>query len=136
LKLRCLKWARMTHLDIWNINYDQKKGWESNWQFDSWPLKVENRLDFLVCKQCAICHWKDLDSLDSHLNPLKSLGVHQLGPFPEGCSLLFRKKEFKFPWKKMCLKFCLIIIFAYEFWFKYFHLQSCSSPRNLSKDNS
>jgi hypothetical protein len=31
LKLRCLKWACMTHLDIWNTSYDQKKGWESNW---------------------------------------------------------------------------------------------------------
>jgi len=31
LKRRCLKWARMTHLDIWNTSYGQKKGWESNW---------------------------------------------------------------------------------------------------------
>jgi hypothetical protein len=35
LKLRCLKWAHMTHLDIWNTSYGQKKGLESNWQFDS-----------------------------------------------------------------------------------------------------
>jgi len=26
LKLRCLKWARMTHLNIWNTSYGQKKG--------------------------------------------------------------------------------------------------------------
>jgi len=26
LKRRCLKWARMTHLDIWNTSYGQKKG--------------------------------------------------------------------------------------------------------------
>jgi hypothetical protein len=38
LKLKCLKWARITHLDIWNTSYDQKKSWESNWQFDSRPL--------------------------------------------------------------------------------------------------
>jgi len=31
LKRGCLKWARMTHLDIWNTSYGQKKGWESNW---------------------------------------------------------------------------------------------------------
>jgi hypothetical protein len=37
LKLRCLKWARMTHLDIWKTSYGQKKGPESNWQFDSRP---------------------------------------------------------------------------------------------------
>jgi hypothetical protein len=38
LKRRCLKWARITHLDIWNTSYDQKKGRESNWQFDSRPI--------------------------------------------------------------------------------------------------
>jgi hypothetical protein len=26
LELRCLKWACMTHLDIWNTSYGQKKG--------------------------------------------------------------------------------------------------------------
>jgi len=50
LKHRCLKWARMTRLDIWNTNYSKKKGLELNWQFDSWPLKVKNRPDFLVCR--------------------------------------------------------------------------------------
>jgi hypothetical protein len=30
LKFKCLKWAHIAHLDIWNANYDQKKGWESN----------------------------------------------------------------------------------------------------------
>jgi len=50
LELRCLKWARMTHLDIWNTSYGQKKGRESNWQFDFWSLKVWNRPDFLVCR--------------------------------------------------------------------------------------
>jgi hypothetical protein len=29
LKLRCLKWARMTHLEIQNTSYGQKKGRES-----------------------------------------------------------------------------------------------------------
>ncbi len=29
LKWRCLKWVCITHLDIWNTSYDQKKGWES-----------------------------------------------------------------------------------------------------------
>jgi hypothetical protein len=53
LKRRCLKWARIAHLDIWNTNYGQKKGRESNWQFDSWPLKVKNQPDFLACRWCA-----------------------------------------------------------------------------------
>jgi len=31
LERKCLKWARMTHLDILNTSYGQKKGWELNW---------------------------------------------------------------------------------------------------------
>jgi len=61
LKLRCLKWARIAHLDIWNTSYGQKKGRESNWQFDSRPLKVENHLDFLACRWRATYRWKVLD---------------------------------------------------------------------------
>jgi len=61
LKCKCLKWAHITYLDIWNISYGQKKGRESNWQFDSWPLKVKNRLDFRACRWRATYHWKDLD---------------------------------------------------------------------------
>jgi hypothetical protein len=51
----------MTHLDIQNTNYGQKKGEESNWQFDSWPLKVGNRPEFLVCMWHATYFWKALD---------------------------------------------------------------------------
>ncbi len=53
LKCRCQKWARITHLDIWITSYGQKKGHESNWQFDSPPLKVGNQPDFVVCRWCA-----------------------------------------------------------------------------------
>jgi hypothetical protein len=48
LKRRCLKWARIAHLDILNTSYGQKKGQESNCQFDSRPEKVENRPNLLV----------------------------------------------------------------------------------------
>jgi len=48
LEHRCLKWARIAHLDIWNTSYGQKKGRESNCQFDSRPQKVENRPDLLA----------------------------------------------------------------------------------------
>jgi hypothetical protein len=44
-KCRCPKWPRMSHLDICSSSYGQKKGWESNWQFDSRPQKVGNRPD-------------------------------------------------------------------------------------------
>jgi hypothetical protein len=50
LKCRCLKWVHITHLDIWNTSYGPKKGRESNWHFDSRPLKVKNWPDFLGCR--------------------------------------------------------------------------------------
>jgi hypothetical protein len=61
LELKYLKWARMIHLNIWNTNYGQKKGRESNCQFDSQPLKVGNRPNFLVCRLRATCRWKALN---------------------------------------------------------------------------
>jgi len=51
LKCKCRKWPRMSHLDICSTSYGQKKGWESNWQFDSWPLKVGNWPDSDVCRR-------------------------------------------------------------------------------------
>jgi hypothetical protein len=56
LELRCLKWARIAHLDIWNTSYGQKKGWESNCQFDSRPKKVGNWPNLN-----ATYRWKALD---------------------------------------------------------------------------
>jgi hypothetical protein len=53
LTRKCLKWARIAHLDTCNTSYGQKNGRESNWQFDSWPLKVRNRPNFLARRQCA-----------------------------------------------------------------------------------
>jgi len=61
LKRRCLKWARIAHSDIWNTSYGQKKGRESNCQFDSRPQKVGNRLDLLRCRGRATYRWKALD---------------------------------------------------------------------------
>jgi hypothetical protein len=49
-KCRCRTWARMSHLDIYSTCYGKKKGRESNWQFDSWPLKVKNRPDLGACR--------------------------------------------------------------------------------------
>ncbi len=53
LKCKCPKWPRMSHLDIYSTSYGQKKGWESNWQFDSRPLKVGNRPDPGVCRESS-----------------------------------------------------------------------------------
>jgi hypothetical protein len=48
------KMACMTQLDTSNTSYGQKKGRESKWQFDSWPLKVRNRPNFLAFRWRAI----------------------------------------------------------------------------------
>jgi hypothetical protein len=61
LKRRYRKWPRIGHLDIFNPSYGQKKGRESNWQFDSRPLKVRNRSLPDIRFEGAIRRWKDLD---------------------------------------------------------------------------
>jgi hypothetical protein len=61
LKFRCPKWPHMSHLDIFSTSYGRKKGRESNWQFDSWPLKVKTRPDSGVCRWSATHHWKALE---------------------------------------------------------------------------
>ncbi len=61
LKCRCPKWPRMNHLDICSPSYGQKKGRESNWQFDSRPLKVRNRPLPNVGRRSAIKHQKALE---------------------------------------------------------------------------
>jgi hypothetical protein len=61
LKFRCRKWACMGHLDIFSTSYDEKKGRESNWQFDSWPPKVRIQPNRSVSKWSLTHHWKALD---------------------------------------------------------------------------
>jgi hypothetical protein len=77
LKRRCLKWARITHLDIWNLSYDQKKGKKSNWQFDSRSLKVKNRPNFLAYGWRAAYRWKDLNESYNFASELITIeGLH------------------------------------------------------------
>ncbi len=73
---KCLKWARMTHLDTWNTNYGQKKGRELNWQFDFRPLKIENYPNVFSYRWCATYHWKDFEkgyNFSSNLISIKGL---------------------------------------------------------------
>jgi hypothetical protein len=78
LKLRCLKLARITHLDFWNTSYGQKKGRGSNWQFDSRPLKVRNRPNLLACRWHATYRWKDLDEgYNFALDCISIRGMHE-----------------------------------------------------------
>jgi hypothetical protein len=62
LKRRYRKWPRIGHLNICSPSYGQKKGRESNWQFDSRPLKVGNRPLPELRIESAIRPWKDLDA--------------------------------------------------------------------------
>jgi hypothetical protein len=65
LKCRCLKWAQLAHLDIWNTSYGQKKARESNSResasFHSRPIKVGNQPEILGCRERATYRWKGLD---------------------------------------------------------------------------
>jgi hypothetical protein len=61
LKSRCRKWLRMSHSDICSTSYRWKKGRESNWQFDSRPLKVENWPNPGAFRWSATRHWKALE---------------------------------------------------------------------------
>jgi hypothetical protein len=55
LKRGCFKWVRMTHLDIWNTSYGQKKGRETIWLSTT---KSQELLDFLLSKWHATYRWK------------------------------------------------------------------------------
>jgi hypothetical protein len=61
LKCRCPKWSRMSQLDICSTSYGRKKGQESNWQFDSRPLKVRNWPDSGACRWSVRHRWKALE---------------------------------------------------------------------------
>jgi len=55
------KMASIAHLDICSPSYGQKKGRESNCQFDSRPLKVRNRPFLDVALKSATWRWKAFD---------------------------------------------------------------------------
>jgi hypothetical protein len=77
LKCRCLYWPRIGHLDICSPSYGQKKGRESNWQFDSRPLKVGNRPLPDVCSASATWRWKALEesyNFGWNLVPIRARG--------------------------------------------------------------
>jgi hypothetical protein len=64
----------MGHLDICSTSYVQKKDWESNWQFNSQPLKVGNRPDPGVCGGSATHRWKALKESYKFASDLVSIG--------------------------------------------------------------
>jgi len=57
LKCRCPKWP----FSICSPSYGQKKGWESNYQFDSQSLKVKNRPLPDITSRSVTRRWKVFD---------------------------------------------------------------------------
>jgi len=83
LKRRYRKWPCIGNSDIYSPSYGQKTGRESNWQFDSWPLKVRNRPLPDVALKSAIWSWKAIDesyNIDLGLVPIRVRG-EELWPF-------------------------------------------------------
>jgi hypothetical protein len=83
LKRRYRKCPRIGHLDICSPSYGQKKGRESNWQFDSRPLKVGNRPPLDIRFECATWRWKDLDEGYNFCSDLVAIRLwsRELWPF-------------------------------------------------------
>jgi hypothetical protein len=74
LKCTCPKWPRMNHLNICSPSYGQKKGQESNWQFDSRTLKVGNRPLLNVFRRSATWRWKVLKESYNFRSDLTPIG--------------------------------------------------------------
>jgi hypothetical protein len=101
------KCARILDLDICSPSYGQKKGRESNWQFDSRPLKVGNRPAPDVRFGSAIRRWKDLDECynfgsdlvairgrGEELCPPKVPGVHNQDTWVDFGTPTYESREF------------------------------------------
>ncbi len=74
LEHRCLKGACMTHLDISNTSYGQKKGWESNWLPTT---KSRESPNFFVCRWRATYYWKALnEGYNFSLDLISTRGLH------------------------------------------------------------
>ncbi len=83
LKRRYRKWPHIGNSDICSPSYGQKKGRESNWQFDSRPLKVRNRPFPDIRFKCPTWRWKDLDEGYNFGTNLVAIGLYsrELWPF-------------------------------------------------------
>jgi hypothetical protein len=79
LKRRYRKWPCIGHLNICSPSYGQKKGRESNWQFDSRPLKVGNRPLPDLWIESATRRWKDLDEGYKFGSDLVAIRLRSLG---------------------------------------------------------
>jgi hypothetical protein len=104
LKCKCLKWPCMSHLEICTTSYGQKKGRESNCQFDSRPVKVGNRPDPGVCRVVQDTVGKLLKRATSFLQTSSKsevwVGSYELSKSRESKSGQFRNSSLGVPGQK------------------------------------
>jgi hypothetical protein len=83
LERRYWKRPRIVHLNICSPSYGQKKGRESNWQFDSRPLKFGNRPLLDIRFEIVTWRWKYLDEGYNFGSDLVTIGLcsRELWPF-------------------------------------------------------
>ncbi len=75
MKRRYRKCPLIGNSDIFSPSYGQKKGRESNWQFDSQPLKVGNRCLPDIRFERATWRWNDLDEGYNFGSNLVAIGL-------------------------------------------------------------
>jgi hypothetical protein len=92
--VKCLKWAHMTHLNIYNTSYGQKKGQESKCQFASCPLKINNCFEIGVYKWHVTYFWKFFNKgYNFALNFTLIRGLHKKMAFQSVKNLNFESFE-------------------------------------------
>jgi hypothetical protein len=104
LKRRYRKWPRIGHLDICSPSYGQKKGRESNWQFDSRPLKVGNRPVPNMRSGSATQRWKAFfEGYNFGLNlvPIRGRGEELWSPKVPGLQPRQFRDNFRTPWSEV-----------------------------------
>jgi len=115
-------------LDICSSSYGQKKGRESNWQFDSRPLKVGNQPLPDVRFGSATWRWKDLNEgynfgLDLVAIQLRSRELWQLkvlgvlpGQFRDNFETPFRESQEFVPLRCRCAEASQSILYGGWWW--------------------
>ncbi len=84
---RCLKWARMTCLDINTQVMVKRRAKSQIAKFDFWPLKVGNNPVFLACRWRVTYRWKALEegyNFSSTFISIKGLHEKLWAPKVEG----------------------------------------------------
>jgi hypothetical protein len=98
LERRCLKWARIAHLDIWNTSYGQKKGRESKSQESTRFTCLQSASDIFLKssqRELQLCFRPHLNQrFTRKIMGLQNRGSPNLGDFGTPTSESRDKKPF------------------------------------------